>query len=83
LADAIVAKFTPRENEIHRIIKETHGSGWVISDGEMIKAREWLLLHEINCSYEGAAALSAFWKAREKGYFYKNPVCLLTGKFYG
>ncbi len=82
LADAIVARFTPREDEVIRIIKKTHGSGWVISNNEMKAALSWLQSHDLNCSYEGACALAAFWKARKSGYSFKNPVCILTGRSY-
>lgn len=82
LADAIVAKFTPREDEILEIIKKSNGFGWVISDQEMIAARKWLVAHNLNCSYEGAATLAAYWKAKGKQYHYKNPVCILTGIYY-
>lgn len=83
LADAIVAKYTPREDEVVKIIKQSEGFGWVITNEEMKLARQWLLKHKFDCSYEGAAALAAIWKARQKGYQLKNPVCILTGKYYG
>lgn len=82
LSDAIIAKYIPRGDGVLRIVKESGGSGWVISDQEMSEGRTWLGKNKIDCSYEGAAALSAFWKARKKGFKYKNPVCILTGKFY-
>lgn len=82
LADAIVAKYTPRESEAIKIIKQTNGWGWVINKDEMEKARSWLLSHHLDCSYEGAAALAALWKSKKQGYKFKNPVCLLTGKYY-
>ena len=82
LADAIVAKYTPRQEQIIAVIKRSKGFGWVISDKEIKKADSWLKSHELNCSYEGAAALAALWKAKEHGYHYKFPVCLLTGKPY-
>lgn len=82
LADAIVAKYTPLEDEIIKIIKETEGGGWVITNPEMKKARQWLIEHKLDCSYEGAATLAALWKAKKKGYEFKNSVCILTGKFY-
>lgn len=82
LADALVAKYTPREEQIIEVIKKSGGFGWVISDMEIKKADDWLKSHELNCSYEGAAALAALWKAKNKGYCYKNPVCLLTGRRY-
>ncbi len=82
LANSLAAKYSPREKEIAKIIKKSHGGGWVISDEEMIAARNWLLGHNIDCSYEGAATLAALWKAHKKGSVFRNPVCLLTGKFY-
>ena len=82
LADAIVAKFMPREEEITEIIHKSKGWGWVITNGEMVKARAWLLSYGLECSYEGAAALTALWKAKNQGYEFKNPVCILTGKYY-
>ncbi len=82
LADAIVAKFTHHEDEILKIVKKSNGFGWVISNHEMIAARKWLVSHNLNCSYEGAATLAALWKAKKVGYEYKKPVCILTGKFY-
>lgn len=82
-ADAIVARYTPREDECVRIIKDTNGWGWVTGNDDMEKGRAWLLKHGINCSYEGAAAIAALWKAKKNGFKFINPVCLLTGKFYG
>lgn len=82
LADAIVAKYTPRQEEIVEIIKKSKGWAWIISDAEMRKARVQLLNHKISCSYEGAAALAALWKAKKNGHRYKYPVCLLTGRYY-
>lgn len=82
LADALIAKFSQREKQIMEIIDKSKGWGWVISDDEIIIARKWLLSHKIDCSYEGASTLAAFWKAKKYGYIYKYPVCLLTGKFY-
>lgn len=82
LADAIVARYTPRESAAIKIIRQTDGWGWTISNYEMEKGRSWLLSHNLDCSYEGAATIAALWKAEKKGYKFKNPICLLTGKFY-
>lgn len=82
LADAIVAKFTPRQEEIIEVIKKTNGFGWIIENSEMEKGRKWLLSHGLDCSYEGAAALVALWKAKNKGCNFQSPVCILTGKYY-
>ena len=83
LADAIVARFTPREKEIIEIIRLTDGCGWVISDNEIMESHEYLTRNSLISSYEGGAVLAALWKAERKGIRYKNPVCLLTGKYYG
>ncbi|MBI2617215.1 pyridoxal-phosphate dependent enzyme [Candidatus Gottesmanbacteria bacterium] len=83
IADAIVARSTPRAEEILDTIKKFGGSGWVVSDQEIVKAHEWLTQKNLLCSYEGAAALAGLWKAKDKGYTYKNPLCLLTGTYYG
>lgn len=82
LADAIVARYTPREEEVIAIIKKTHGSGWVISNSQIKVALSWLQSHDLNCSYEGALTLAALWKAQKSGFSFKSPVCILTGKYY-
>ena len=82
LADAIVARFTPREEEVIAIIKKTHGAGWVISNNQIKVAHSWLQSHDLNCSYEGALTLAALWKAQKNGFSFKSPVCILTGKYY-
>lgn len=83
LADALVAKSVPRRKQVHGLIKESEGFGWVINDNQIIKSWEELLSAGICTSAEGAAAFAAIKKARAKG---KNiggkVVCLLTGKRY-
>ncbi len=82
IADAIVAKVTPRRNQIVEVIRVNHGSGWVVSDDQILKAHHWLNERGMMCSYEGAVSLAGYWKAREKGFVYHFPVCLLTGSYY-
>jgi len=82
LADAIVAKFTPLEDEIAGIIKKTKGFAWVISNKEMRACQQKLKKLNLICSYEGAAALAALIKARKRGFNYQNPVVVLSGKKY-
>lgn len=82
IADAMVAKVTPRRNQILEAIRVNHGSGWVVSDDQIMHAHQWLKGHGITCSYEGAAGLAGYWKAKEKGFNYQCPVCLLTGSYY-
>lgn len=82
LADGIVAKTTPLAEKIINVIKESKGFGWVISDDDMKKAHMFLNSHDLMCSYEGAAALAALWKSQKRGFRYKNPVVILSGKYY-
>lgn len=83
LADAIVAKYTPRIDEIITIIKKSEGGAFVISDDEMTEAAKWLHKEGITTSFEGAMSLAGLWKAKENGFNFRKPVCLLTGKLYG
>lgn len=82
IADGIVARFTPLKNQVIAIIRESQGHGWVIGDSKIEEAANWLRKHNLICSYEGALALAAYLKAKEAGYKYKKPLCILTGKFY-
>jgi len=83
LADALVARISPFKNDLHSIIKKTGGSGWVIQNKAMEIYRKKLSRYGFNSSFEGAACFAALNKARQKGYRFKNPVILLTGKYYG
>lgn len=83
LADSLVAKSIPNKSKILNIINLSHGSGWVVSDEQISQASLWLDYHNLACSYEGAAALAAIWKAQKQGWYRPNSVvCLLTGKKY-
>lgn len=82
LADAIVAKFTKREDVLLEIIRKSGGSGWVAEEEKLGENIKWLHSHGLICSYEGAIVLSAYQKVKEKGFHYNHPVCLLTGKYY-
>jgi threonine synthase len=82
LADAIVARYTPRKEGAISAIKKTGGTGWIVSDKVMLRAHKWLKDKKIVCSYEGALALGGLWKAQTKGFKFRKPACLLTGKWY-
>jgi len=82
LADSLVAKFTPLKDEAIKIIKESGGGGWVLSNQEIVVAQKKLEREGIETSTEGALVLAAFFKAQEKGVILGKTVCLLTGKRY-
>jgi len=82
LTDSLVAKFTPLQHEVIRILKESRGGGWVINKAEVREAAEKLEKEGITTSNEGALALAGYYKAREKGWGLEKTVCLLTGRKY-
>lgn len=82
LADALVAKHTPRNKQVIELVKESKGWGWVITDEQIIEADRWLQEKGITTSYEGTAALAGIWKARKKNWQLGKVICLLTGKKY-
>ncbi|MBM3283166.1 PLP-dependent lyase/thiolase [Candidatus Gottesmanbacteria bacterium] len=82
LADAIVAKYSPLHEEVRKLIIKSKGWGWVIADKEMKAAYRWLQKNKLVCSYEGAAVLAALRKAKKNNFYYRNPVCVLTGSYY-
>jgi threonine synthase len=82
LAKALVARITPVQDEVIRIVKESEGSGWVITNKEILSSQQKLFEQGIETSEEGALALAAVYKARQKGFSLGKTVCLLTGKKY-
>lgn len=83
LADALVARIVPRKKEILKLVEDSGGGGWVISDEQIRQAAKKLGNLGISTSAEGAAALAAIWKAKKKGKdLGEKVVCLLTGKKY-
>lgn len=55
-------------HDVVTAVKETKGSGWVVTDDEVESAESWLLAHEINSSNEGALALAGLFKAQKNNY---------------
>lgn len=82
LAKALVAKTTPLRDEIIKTVKESGGTGWVIANQEIVHAQKILAQKNIETSEEGALALAAAYKARQKEFKLGKTVCLLTGKKY-
>jgi threonine synthase len=81
LAKSLVARTTPLRDEVLSLVKESGGTGWVISNREMLEAEEFLKSINIVTSYEGALCVAAARKA-ESEFGYDKAVCLLTGKKY-
>lgn len=80
LADALVAKTMPRKKQALNLIKQSNGSGWIVSDKQIKEAHNWLKKRKIKTSYEGAAALAGYFKAKKSNWNFQGPVViLLTG----
>jgi threonine synthase len=80
IAQAIVDRVAHRKTEIDRIVKDTNGSGWVISNIEIEHAQYLLKKHNVECSNEGALTIAAIIKAKDAGLNIHNPLCIITGR---
>lgn len=79
LAESIVDRIGHRAQEVEEILKNTRGTGWVVSDKEIVEAQEILKKNKISTSNESALTIAAIKKAKSKGWNIKNPICLFTG----
>jgi len=83
LASAIVDKIAFRKKELIQTINKSLGSGWIVSDFELKKAKKIL---EKNTdlkmpSYDALLSLAGVIKAQEKKWpFKKNICCVFTGR---
>lgn len=82
LADSLVARSVPLKKKVIDLVEESQGTGWVIENKRIVSAQKTLREHEIETSGEGALALAAIFKAREKDKVLGKTICLLTGKKY-
>lgn len=81
LCDSIVDRVAHRLNSVSSQVKESNGSGWVISDKEILAAQHILRQNQIEASAESALSIAGALKAYNQGVIRKdqNIVCLLTG----
>ena len=79
LASAIVDKVAHRKQRVVEIIKDTEGSGWVISD-EKIKQAQDLVKEKIDLeiSTNSALSIAGLQKAIENGCEWNGAVCCLV-----
>jgi threonine synthase len=80
IAQAIVDRVAHRKTEIERIIKDTKGYGWIISNIEIEHAQYLLKKHNVECSNEGALTIAAIIKAKDAGLNIHSPLCIITGR---
>lgn len=79
IANSIVDRVGHRKVDVKKIIEETNGTGWIISDKEIMQAQEILKREGIETSNESALTIAGVKKAKEKGWEIKKPLCIFTG----
>lgn len=80
LANAVSDKVAKRKSELVEIVKLTGGSGWVISDKELVDAKAELVRHGINLDgYNAYVGFAGYKKAITNGIQYKYPVIIISG----
>jgi threonine synthase len=79
-ADAISDRVAHRKAQIMKIISETNGFGWVISNQQLQQAAQLInqLINE-NISYNSILSLAGLLKAIDKGYNFRNIVLIISG----
>lgn len=78
IANSIVDKVGHRRNQVLKLIEQSKGSGWVISDVE-IKDIDKYLYNDTEISSEGKLAIASYLKAIDNGWEIEYPVILITG----
>jgi threonine dehydratase len=82
LADAIVDKTVFRKEALVEAIKKTHGSGWIISNIDLINAQK-IVSEKVNikATANGILGFAGLLKAIKRGYkFHGAVVCIITGQ---
>jgi threonine synthase len=80
IANAVSDKVAMRKNRVVSIINNTGGSGWVVSDTELVAAKSELVENRIDIEgYNAYVSYAGFKKALNSGWEFKNPVCIISG----
>ena len=75
LAEGVIVPHTERREEAIRIVERTEGTGWVVTDEEILRAVRLLSSHGIYPSPTGAVAVAGAMKAGLRGKI----ICIVTG----
>ena len=80
LANAVSDKVAKRKSELIDIVNLTGGSGWVISDKELVDAKAELVRHGKNLDgYNAYVGFAGYKKAIANGIQYEYPVIIISG----
>jgi len=81
-ADAIVDRVAKRKGQVLEIIKETNGSGWIISDEDIERSIKFLKKKTklADLTPNGILSFAGFVKGlKRKKVVYNAPVCIISG----
>lgn len=79
VAQAVSDRVAHQKTELVEAIKQSQGSGWVISDIELEKAKSDITNGFPDITYNSLLSVCGLHKAQINGYKYKNPLCLFSG----
>jgi len=77
--DALSAKFVPLKPQVHQLLKDSDGTGLVITNQEIISAQSELESFGVSCSYEGGLTLAGLLKAKQNYDIGPKPLVVITG----
>ncbi|MBD3362536.1 pyridoxal-phosphate dependent enzyme [Candidatus Dojkabacteria bacterium] len=80
LAGAVCDRVAHRKLQVLEIIRESNGSGWVVSDQELIIVKKNLSAKGIEIEgYNAYVSFAGLQKALKNGFQFDNPVCIISG----
>ena len=79
LGDAIVDNVAHRKDDVVELVKKSGGSGWVISDIEILEAKELLETEKIFVSNTSALSVAGIIKAARANYNINSPLAIISG----
>jgi threonine synthase len=79
IADAIVDRVALRKRELIRVINDSNGDAFVLSDEMLYIAKEKLQMSGKKYSFNSLLSLAGFLKAKAKGVRINNPIILASG----
>ena len=80
-AQAISDKIAHRREKIMYVISQTKGSGWIVSNEDIRKAREILAPFAVAATANGALSLAGLMRAISAGRKFSGTVaCIIGGK---
>jgi threonine dehydratase len=81
IANAISDKTAFRKIAVEKIVRESKGGGWIVSDTDIIEAQNLLRNENIKATPNGALGVAGLMRASGKGLLFHGAItCIITGK---